>query len=283
MSNGFSKKNLGIDPETSDWDGNRRSSDKCGYKATLNINWNTKIGKYVVTSFTDIHNHKLVSPRNHHRMKVNKFFPEAAKNLTATVELHNISVSKMLILFPYKAFNKWDYYSQNANENKERLGRGDAQATLEGFRKKQNEDLIFYFDIELDEDRALNFFESIDVQDEIESYLNHYDESLTRKDASQPNISTSLADSMMSGTIILNPLIIQAKGRAKTDHKKGARWKGVMDEIVMKKKRTCKSYGILGNHDKRTYPLLKTKIVESRDNNGDYVQPLQENHDNHNI
>ncbi|KAF6168323.1 hypothetical protein GIB67_018163 [Kingdonia uniflora] len=48
--------------------------------------------------------------------------------------------------------------------------------------------------------------------DEIESYLDNYDESLTQTDASQPNISTSLAASMISRTIILNPLVVQAKG-----------------------------------------------------------------------
>ncbi|KAF6156481.1 hypothetical protein GIB67_011282 [Kingdonia uniflora] len=88
MSNDFSQKNLG-NPESSDVAGNRRSSDKCGCNETININWNTKIDKYVLTSFTNIHNHKLVSPRNQHRMKVNKFFPEAGKNLTTAFELHN--------------------------------------------------------------------------------------------------------------------------------------------------------------------------------------------------
>ncbi|KAF6150654.1 hypothetical protein GIB67_022266 [Kingdonia uniflora] len=83
--------------------------------------------------------------------------------------------------------------------------------------------------------------------------------------------------------MILNPLLVQAKGRAKIDHNKGARWKGGMEEAIMKK-RTCKSYGVLGNHDKRTFPLLKTMIAESRDNNnGESIQPLHSNSDKHNI
>ncbi|KAF6170623.1 hypothetical protein GIB67_020185 [Kingdonia uniflora] len=99
--------------------------------------------------------------------------------------------------------------------------------------------------------------------DEIESYLDNYDDSLTQTDASQPNISTFLADSIMYGTIILNPLVVQTKRRAKTDNKKRARWKEGMEEAVMKKKRTCKSFGVLGNHEKWTCPLLKMKIMES--------------------
>ncbi|KAF6165610.1 hypothetical protein GIB67_021880 [Kingdonia uniflora] len=84
--------------------------------------------------------------------------------------------------------------------------------------------------------------------------------------------------------MILNPLTVQTKGRTKIDHKKGARWKGGMEEAVMKKKRTYKSCGVLDNHDKRTCPLFKTMITELRDsNNGESVQQLYSNFDNHNI
>ncbi|KAF6147970.1 hypothetical protein GIB67_024145 [Kingdonia uniflora] len=91
-------------------------------------------------------------------------------------------------------------------------------------------------------------------------------------------------NSLVSGTMISNPLVVQTKGRAKIDHKKGARWKGGMEEAIMKKKRTCKSCGVLGNHDKRACPLLKMMITESRDNNnGESIQPLHSNSDKHNI
>ncbi|KAF6163213.1 hypothetical protein GIB67_025077, partial [Kingdonia uniflora] len=103
--------------------------------------------------------------------------------------------------------------------------------------------------------------------DELESYHQNYDGTFTQIDASRKNISTSIADSLVSGPIILNPLMVKTKGRVKIDHKKGARWKGGIEEVVMKKKRTCKSCGVLGNHDKRTCPLLKMMIAESRDNN----------------
>ncbi|KAF6164326.1 hypothetical protein GIB67_029209 [Kingdonia uniflora] len=108
-------------------------------------------------------------------------------------------------------------------------------------------------------------------KNELESYLQNYDESFTQIDASQQNILASVTDSLVFGTMILNPLIVQTKGRAKTDHKKGAIWKGGMEEAVMKKKRTCKSCRVLDNHDKRTCPLLKTMIAKSRDSNGKFV------------
>ncbi|KAF6169074.1 hypothetical protein GIB67_038571 [Kingdonia uniflora] len=111
MSNGFSKKNLGIDLDTNERDENKRSSDKCGCKAMMNINWNTKI------------------------------------------------VSKVLTLFSDKTFNKQDCYNHKAKINKKRLARGDAQVALEWFRKKQNEDPMFYFNTKLDEeDQILKFF-----------------------------------------------------------------------------------------------------------------------------
>ncbi|KAF6134898.1 hypothetical protein GIB67_002299 [Kingdonia uniflora] len=122
------------------------------------------------------------------------------------------------------------------------------------------------------------------LADELEFYLQNYDDPLAQVDASQQNISTSIVDSLASGTIILNHLVVQTKGRAKIDHKKGIRCKGGMEEAVMKKKRTCKSCGVLDNYDKRTCPLLKMMIAESRDNNnGESIQPLHSNSDNHNI
>ncbi|KAF6155809.1 hypothetical protein GIB67_039140, partial [Kingdonia uniflora] len=36
-----------------------------------------------------------------------------------------------------------------------------------------------------------------------------------------------------------------------------------------KKKRTCIGCGIFGNHDKRTYPLLKMKVPETSNYNFD--------------
>ncbi|KAF6135884.1 hypothetical protein GIB67_006776, partial [Kingdonia uniflora] len=120
-------------------------------------------------------------------------------------------------------------------------------------------------------------------RNELESYLQNYDDPLTQIDASQQNISTSVADFLVSGTMILNHLVVQTKGRAKIDHKKGARWKGEMEEAVMKKKKTYKSCGVLGNHDKRICPLPKAMIAESNNNNGESIQPLHSNSDNHNI
>ncbi|KAF6148257.1 hypothetical protein GIB67_012032 [Kingdonia uniflora] len=125
-----------------------------------------------------------------------------------------------------------------------------------------------------------SFYFTVLKLDELESYLQNYDDALTQIYALQQNISTSIADFLVSKTMILNPLVVQTKGRAKIDRKKGARWKGGMEEAVMKKKRTCISCGVLGNHNKRTCPLLKTMIVESRDfNNGESIQPLHSNFD----
>ncbi|KAF6144865.1 hypothetical protein GIB67_001876 [Kingdonia uniflora] len=99
--------------------------------------------------------------------------------------------------------------------------------------------------------------------DELESYLQNYDDPLTQIDASQQNISTSIVDSMVFETMILNPLVVQTKGQAKIDHKRGAKWKGGIEEVATKKMRTCKSCGVLDNHDKWTCPLLKAMIAES--------------------
>ncbi|KAF6152020.1 hypothetical protein GIB67_010594 [Kingdonia uniflora] len=79
-------------------------------------------------------------------------------------------------------------------------------------------------------DKASNTKENFEFMvlklDEIESYLYHYDESLTVLDASEPAMISPLVESMMSETPILDPLVVQTKGRAKLDHKKGRRWMG---------------------------------------------------------
>ncbi|KAF6145607.1 hypothetical protein GIB67_037640 [Kingdonia uniflora] len=85
-------------------------------------------------------------------------------------------------------------------------------------------------------ERASKMKESFDFAvlklDELESYLQNYDDPLTQINASKPNISTSVTDSLVSGTMILNPLVVQTKGRAKIDHKKGARWKGEWKRLL---------------------------------------------------
>ncbi|KAF6172447.1 hypothetical protein GIB67_006960 [Kingdonia uniflora] len=79
-------------------------------------------------------------------------------------------------------------------------------------------------------DRASNTKEkfefTISKLDEIESYLDHYDESLTVLQPSKPATTSPFMESMMSTTPILGPLVVQTKGRAILYHKKGGRWKG---------------------------------------------------------
>ncbi|KAF6149178.1 hypothetical protein GIB67_026034 [Kingdonia uniflora] len=36
-----------------------------------------------------------------------------------------------------------------------------------------------------------------------------------------------------------------------------------MEEAAEKKKRTCTRCGVFGNHDRRTCPLLKMKVLET--------------------
>ncbi|KAF6140152.1 hypothetical protein GIB67_028958, partial [Kingdonia uniflora] len=102
-----------------------------------------------------------------------------------------------------------------------------------------------------------NFEYAISRLDEIEIHLDAYDASLTQVSGADPSMLTPLTETVMSSTPILDPLVAQTKGRAKDDHKKGGRWKGGMEIVVEKRKRTCRACGVFGSHDKRTCPKLK--------------------------
>ncbi|KAF6171719.1 hypothetical protein GIB67_007240 [Kingdonia uniflora] len=273
-SNSGLSKNIGIRPETSERDGSRRSSDKYGCKTTLNINWNKKLRKYVVTSFLDFHNHKLVSPHNHHRMKVNRFFPEVAINLTETFELHNILVSKV---FPNTMHHLCLWYI--THKFPEKIDHVYRVPSL----FKQDIDLLMNdtYDPRDFDARALNTKEKFEFTilklDEIESYLDHYIQPMTVLEPSEPATTSPFVESMMLTNSILDPLVVQTKSRAKLDHKRGGRWKEGDGGSAEKKKRTCTRCGVFGNHDRRTCPLLKMKVPETRGTH-EQQQPRQQQH-----
>ncbi|KAF6158556.1 hypothetical protein GIB67_040070 [Kingdonia uniflora] len=77
---------------------------------------------------------------------------------------------------------------------------------------------------------------TISKLDKIESYLDHYDESMTVLKPSEPATTSPFVESMMSTTAILDPLVVQTKGRAKLDHKKGGRWKGGWRKLLRKRR-----------------------------------------------
>ncbi|KAF6157974.1 hypothetical protein GIB67_015290, partial [Kingdonia uniflora] len=257
MSNGFSKKNLG-NPESSDVAGNRRSSDNGRAESfelqidleKLTSNCGCKLFEYIG--------------------------PPCCQLLKVFSKYDNLKIPKAFIMIRWTiGANK---FSRSYNESQ--LEGDNLRHALRHSHLSLRVSNLF--------ERALKMKESFDFAvlklDELESYLKNYDDALTQIDASQQNISTPVTDSLVFRTMILNPLVVQTKGRAKIDHNKGVRWKEGMEEAVMKKKRTCKSCRVLSNHDKRICPLLKTMIAESRDNNnGESIQSLHSNSNKYDI
>ncbi|KAF6136296.1 hypothetical protein GIB67_042781 [Kingdonia uniflora] len=124
--------------------GSRRSADRSGCKACMDVNWQG-----------DIKHHELVSLANRNLMRVNRFFPDAAKNLNLKFDLHNISVSKVVALFLEQTFDKRKRFNHKWDVNNKTSMRGDSHGVLDYFKMKQVDNTMFYYDIQFDdEDRV---------------------------------------------------------------------------------------------------------------------------------
>ncbi|XP_050365733.1 protein FAR1-RELATED SEQUENCE 5-like [Argentina anserina] len=138
------------------------STVKCGCKANMRILHDKWTRKWKVSVFSDIHNHKVVSPARRMMMKSNKHMPDAAKDLTEAFQRENLRISKVPSMFGgahSTGFDNRDCYNHLRNVRHKELEYGDAQSVFNYFRKKQAENPHFFYAIQCDEDgRATNFF-----------------------------------------------------------------------------------------------------------------------------
>ncbi|KAL6142396.1 hypothetical protein ACLB2K_060678 [Fragaria x ananassa] len=138
------------------------STVKCGCEANMRVLHDKWTSRWKVSVFSDIHNHKIVSPTRRMMMKSNKHMPDAAKDLTEAFQRQNLRISKVPSMFGDArniGFDNRDCYNYLRNVRHKELEYGDAQSVLNYFRKKQAENPQFFYAIQCDEDgRATNFF-----------------------------------------------------------------------------------------------------------------------------
>ncbi|XP_024164366.1 protein FAR1-RELATED SEQUENCE 5-like [Rosa chinensis] len=138
------------------------STVKCGCEASMRVLHDKWTNKWKVSIFSDIHNHKIVTPARRMMMKSNRHMPNAAKDLTEAFQKENLQISKVPSMFggaQNVGFDNRDCYNHLRNVRHKELEYGDAQSVLNYFRKKQAENPQFFYAIQCDEDgRATNFF-----------------------------------------------------------------------------------------------------------------------------
>ncbi|KAM2196912.1 hypothetical protein PS2_000446 [Malus domestica] len=138
------------------------STVKCGCKATMRVVHDKWTNKWIVSVFSDIHNHRPVTPSRRIMMKSNRHMPDAVKELTEAFHRENLQIGKVPSIFcgaQNVGFDNRDCYNHLRNVRHKELERGDAQSVLNYFRKKQAKNPQFFYAIQCDENgRATNFF-----------------------------------------------------------------------------------------------------------------------------
>ncbi|KAK0601847.1 hypothetical protein LWI29_028031 [Acer saccharum] len=122
---------------------------------------NEELKKWVVTRFSNDHNHNFVTPSKRIRMRGNRHMPDTAKALTETFNRENIPVGKVPSIFGGASlgFNNKDCWNHLQSIRLKELEKGDAQSAIDYFKRMQRENPQFFYAIQVDEDgKAVNFF-----------------------------------------------------------------------------------------------------------------------------
>ncbi|XP_026443836.1 protein FAR1-RELATED SEQUENCE 5-like [Papaver somniferum] len=127
----------------------------------MGLLYSTNLGKWRVTNFLDVHNHKFVSPLKRIQLRPNRDMPDATKNLTEVFNRENIRIAKVPSVFGGSiiSFDKRNCYNHLRMIRRYELEVGDAQSVLNFFQRKQRENPQFFYSVQVDEDgRVVNFF-----------------------------------------------------------------------------------------------------------------------------
>ncbi|KAL6219534.1 hypothetical protein ACLB2K_007293 [Fragaria x ananassa] len=75
------------------------STVKCGCEANMRVLHDKWANRWKVSVFSDIHNHKIVSPARRMMMKSNRHMHDVAKDLTKAFQRENLRISKVPSIF----------------------------------------------------------------------------------------------------------------------------------------------------------------------------------------
>lgn len=123
------------------------STVKCGCEANMRIVHDKWTNKWEVSVFSDIHNHKMVTPAQKMIMKSNRHMPNVAKDLTEAFHKENLQISKVPSIFGGAdniGFGNRDCYNHLRNVRHKELEFGDAQSVLNYFRKKASRESTIF-------------------------------------------------------------------------------------------------------------------------------------------
>ncbi|KAJ6806331.1 protein FAR1-RELATED SEQUENCE 5-like [Iris pallida] len=115
---------------------------------------------WLITIFSDEHNHMLVTPSKRILIRSHRQVPTAAKALAESFSQQNLQLSKVPAIFGGNvAFDKRDIYNHMRNVRSVYYEDGDAGGVRNYFKKMSLENPHFFYSIQCDsEGRAANFF-----------------------------------------------------------------------------------------------------------------------------
>ncbi|XP_026458960.1 protein FAR1-RELATED SEQUENCE 5-like [Papaver somniferum] len=136
-----------------------------------------KNGRWVVTSFTEEHNHKLVSPSKRHHIRSLRVIKSSQKQVIVNMRLAGVKTNQMMNYLVVESggvrnigFLPKDARNYISTRQQLELKHGDAQAVLDYFQRQQVENPSFFYSIQVDaEGQMTNFF-----WEDAKSRMNYY-------------------------------------------------------------------------------------------------------------
>ncbi|KAB2620597.1 protein FAR1-RELATED SEQUENCE 5-like [Pyrus ussuriensis x Pyrus communis] len=157
-------------------EGFRQDSDPCEEKKTKRLDERTgcqaKIrflledGEWKVSTFDPEHNHELAMPEERQFLRSNRKISEAHMGAIKTMANAGIRTTNTYSYLAEEVggsqnvgFTKTDCYNFVSREKRIMLEAGDAQSLINHFKRKQAEDPMFFYTVQVDqENRMTNFF-----------------------------------------------------------------------------------------------------------------------------
>jgi hypothetical protein len=136
------------------------STSRVNCKASLIVSKAWKRTKWVITSFSNDHNHAMLSPRSVSLLRCHKNLSVAARSLVEKFDEEGVPTGKVASMFnsgdlSFLDRNCWNHLRNLRRKN---LDIGDAQAVFNHCKQKQAEDPNFFYAIQCDdESRMINF------------------------------------------------------------------------------------------------------------------------------
>ncbi|KAM0855641.1 hypothetical protein ACQ4PT_049636 [Festuca glaucescens] len=139
----------------------KRADTRVGCNAEMTIKINA-IGKYVVSSFEEVHNHELVTPSKAHLLRSQRRITEAQK---AQIDILNDSgirpksgheaMSRQAGGRQSLCFTRKDYKNYLRSKRMHSIQEGDTGAILQYLQDKQMENPSFFYAIQVDADEMM--------------------------------------------------------------------------------------------------------------------------------